>query len=260
MLLKYYVGLLGISLWCVYIDRDKRGQQEEKTQKYKKRSIAVLLKMQSGSGSWYVDYGTWYYFDKSMSEHTERDIPQDYEEEVHDPRFCGRLRYCHASLDRRNNPDFTELCNTFRDKLFEESIRFVPWEHEVHGEFKANRGSEIFNFIDSTCRAETNKDINKFLIIVKFGVFMMHNDSYHDDSSDDNVEIRFVPASKSSIEALEEVSDLGPEFECVICLEEEKKKAKCMPCGHVFHGQCIEEWLEKNNLCPLCRYVMPRDS
>ncbi|KAK8680376.1 hypothetical protein V6N13_109322 [Hibiscus sabdariffa] len=139
-----------------------------------------------------------YYFDKSMCEHTQDDIPHDYEEEVHDPRVCGRFRYCHALLDRRNNTDFTELCNMFRDKLFEESIRFAPWEHEVHGEFKVNRGSEIFNLIDSTCRAEFNKDIDKYLIIVKFGVFRVHDDSYHDDFNDDNVETGFVPASKSS--------------------------------------------------------------
>ncbi|KAK8583935.1 hypothetical protein V6N13_109323 [Hibiscus sabdariffa] len=214
--------------------------------------------MQSDSGSWYIDSGTLYYFHKFMVEFTQDDIPQDYEEEVHDPRLCGRFRYCHALFDRRNDADPIVLCNMFRDKLFGESTRFTQWEHEVPEQFKVNRGSEIFNYIDSVSRAEINKNIDKFLIIVKFGVFKVHTDSYRDDFGDD--ESGFGPASKSSIDALEEVSDLGPEFECVICLEEGEKKVKCMPCGHAFHGRCIEEWLEKNNLCPLCRYAMPRDS
>ena len=27
----------------------------------------------------------------------------------------------------------------------------------------------------------------------------------------------------------------------------------CMSCGHVFHSQCIESWMEINNSCPICR-------
>ncbi|KAK8586425.1 hypothetical protein V6N13_010018 [Hibiscus sabdariffa] len=196
--------------------------------------------MQTDSGSWYADFRTWYYFHKSMVELTQDDIPQDYEEEAHDPRLCGRFRYCHALLDRRNDVDPNILCNMFCDKLFGESTRFLQWEHEVPEQFKVNRGSEIFNYIDSVSRAEINKDIDKFLITVKFGVFKVDIDNYRDD--DEN---GFGPASKSSIEALEEVFDLGPEFECVICLEEGEKKVKCMPCRHVFHGRCIEEMASK---------------
>ncbi|XP_022737343.1 E3 ubiquitin-protein ligase RING1-like [Durio zibethinus] len=75
-------------------------------------------------------------------------------------------------------------------------------------------------------------------------------------------QIRFVPASKSSIEAaLKNVSGLGNNSECAICLEKIKGEelAKSMPCGHVYHGDCIVEWLETSHLCPLCRYAMPID-
>ncbi|KAL4326235.1 hypothetical protein GQ457_11G027830 [Hibiscus cannabinus] len=232
---------------CVIAAAGKSFPEEEKN-KSKKLSIAILLKMESGSGSWYAYYETWYYFHKSMSEHTQDDTPEDYEEEVQDPRVSHRFRYCHVLLDHRKNLDFTELC--------------------IPEEFKLNRGSKIFNFIDSTFKDEINKDVNKFLIIIKFREFRIHDDSYvgkfyYDYFNDDNeidVETGLVPASKSSIKVLEEVSDLSPELECVICLEEGKKKAKRMPCGHAFHGRCIEEWLGKSNLCPLYRYVMSRDS
>ncbi|KAK8489577.1 hypothetical protein V6N13_123362 [Hibiscus sabdariffa] len=61
--------------------------------------------MQSDSGSWYVDHGMWYYFDKWMAELTQDQLPQDYEEQVHYPRLFGRFRYCHALLDRYNDSD-----------------------------------------------------------------------------------------------------------------------------------------------------------
>ncbi|KAK8617115.1 hypothetical protein V6N13_117082 [Hibiscus sabdariffa] len=213
--------------------------------------------MPSDSGSWYANHGTWYYFHKWMAQLTQDQLPQDYEEQVHDPRLCGRLRYCHALLDRCNNSDTIKLCNMLNENLFEESSGFTPWEHEVHEGFKVNRNCEIFNYIESIRRDERYKNIDKLLIVVKFGVFATNYN--RDDSEIDEEEIRFVPASKSSIQVLEKVSDFDSEFGCAICFEEEKKEAKRMPCGHTFHDQCIEQWLNKSHLCPLCRYTMPHD-
>ncbi|XVE54512.1 hypothetical protein DITRI_Ditri03aG0087900 [Diplodiscus trichospermus] len=76
-----------------------------------------------------------------------------------------------------------------------------------------------------------------------------------------NEQVGFKAASKAAIEGLEKVSGLGRSNECVICLgmekEEEEMEARRMPCGHVYHGDCIVRWLEKSHLCPLCRYAMP---
>ncbi|MCD7472717.1 hypothetical protein HAX54_014046 [Datura stramonium] len=72
-----------------------------------------------------------------------------------------------------------------------------------------------------------------------------------------------VPASKSSIMELLSnkivVDERNIKDECMICLEKigkERSEVLCMPCSHIFHGECITKWLEKSHYCPLCRFEM----
>ncbi|CAA3010627.1 RING-H2 finger ATL16-like [Olea europaea subsp. europaea] len=48
----------------------------------------------------------------------------------------------------------------------------------------------------------------------------------------------------------------GSYTDCVVCLNEfqEDEKLRIIPnCGHVFHIDCLDIWLQKNTNCPLCR-------
>lgn len=46
---------------------------------------------------------------------------------------------------------------------------------------------------------------------------------------------------------------------CPICLDTESdddnkiEPYNDLPCQHVFHNKCIEPWISKNGLCPICR-------
>ena len=48
---------------------------------------------------------------------------------------------------------------------------------------------------------------------------------------------------------------------CAICMEEYQegdgtqngKSIVELSCKHVFHAKCMEEWAEKNDICPMCR-------
>ncbi|GMN40283.1 hypothetical protein TIFTF001_009498 [Ficus carica] len=75
-------------------------------------------------------------------------------------------------------------------------------------------------------------------------------------------EVRTVPATESSVEALKEMSvDATTAAECcTICLEELSMVVTQMPCSHVFHKECIVRWLQSSHSCPLCRYAMPTSS
>ena len=66
------------------------------------------------------------------------------------------------------------------------------------------------------------------------------------------------PASEMFVSNLNSVMLTNKELEenCSICLENFKTTLKgCkLPCGHIFHENCIKEWLSKhNNRCPVCR-------
>lgn len=45
--------------------------------------------------------------------------------------------------------------------------------------------------------------------------------------------------------------------ECPICLEElNSNNSKVLVCKHSFHKLCIDTWLERKNICPLCRFPL----
>ncbi|KAL5826471.1 hypothetical protein ACOSQ4_018268 [Xanthoceras sorbifolium] len=58
------------------------------------------------------------------------------------------------------------------------------------------------------------------------------------------------------------VSDDESQMNCSICMEQlwAVTYATAMPCSHVYHGDCIVQWLKQNHFCPLCRYEMPTDN
>lgn len=43
--------------------------------------------------------------------------------------------------------------------------------------------------------------------------------------------------------------------ECLICLDKivESDFIRMTYCTHIFHYNCIDNWLEKNKVCPACR-------
>ena len=43
---------------------------------------------------------------------------------------------------------------------------------------------------------------------------------------------------------------------CAICQDSIKKDVivREINCGHTFHQECADKWLETNKLCPVCRY------
>lgn len=62
-----------------------------------------------------------------------------------------------------------------------------------------------------------------------------------------NLETKFVSATP------EEIADAG---DCLVC-RETMESGKKLPCGHVFHVDCLRMWLQHQQSCPLCRADIP---
>jgi hypothetical protein len=45
------------------------------------------------------------------------------------------------------------------------------------------------------------------------------------------------------------------EHSCRVCLEDysDGEELRVLPCFHRFHKSCIDEWLQRKKLCPLCQ-------
>lgn len=80
-------------------------------------------------------------------------------------------------------------------------------------------------------------------------------------------ENRHHPTAASTLRTLPRVKVTAHDLaanegtECSICLEELLKgeTALRIPCGHLFHEECVKDWLKKSNECPVCRFEMPSD-
>lgn len=46
---------------------------------------------------------------------------------------------------------------------------------------------------------------------------------------------------------------------CPICLSELSEDLAAMPCKHVFHQECLRQWLLRTNSCPSCRLELITD-
>ena len=52
------------------------------------------------------------------------------------------------------------------------------------------------------------------------------------------------------------------ETECAICLEEFKGTdiiKAFHKCEHIFHKNCLREWLKQQKVCPLCKHDLEED-
>ena len=56
--------------------------------------------------------------------------------------------------------------------------------------------------------------------------------------------------------------DSRRETECAICLEEFKRNdiiKEFYKCKHIFHKDCLKNWLRRANVCPLCKHDLTED-
>ncbi|CAM9583433.1 unnamed protein product, partial [Heterosigma akashiwo] len=63
-----------------------------------------------------------------------------------------------------------------------------------------------------------------------------------------NMNERFPDATPEQLEECENT--------CIIC-RDHMDAGKSLPCGHIFHFQCLRMWLQHQQSCPTCRADIP---
>eukprot|EP01004_Peranema_trichophorum_P006032 NODE_4872_length_1101_cov_42.695297_g4326_i0.p1 GENE.NODE_4872_length_1101_cov_42.695297_g4326_i0~~NODE_4872_length_1101_cov_42.695297_g4326_i0.p1 ORF type:complete len:235 (+),score=42.87 NODE_4872_length_1101_cov_42.695297_g4326_i0:106-810(+) len=73
------------------------------------------------------------------------------------------------------------------------------------------------------------------------------------------------PATPEAVESLPMINisqkDVDEKEACSVCKDEYELNESVlkMPCGHLFHKDCIMPWFDQHNSCPTCRYELPTD-
>ena len=65
------------------------------------------------------------------------------------------------------------------------------------------------------------------------------------------------PVPEGETEEEEEEGD-----KCTICLSEFEvdEDVRRLPCFHLFHVECVYQWLGQNKRCPICRYLISSET
>ena len=84
---------------------------------------------------------------------------------------------------------------------------------------------------------------------------MLH---YSRDNPTDATIVSELPETK-----IDDIKKLDKDKQnCVICMEDFKNgdKSTNLPCLHMFHTNCIQSWLKKQNTCPICKFKLTPDN
>ena len=92
-------------------------------------------------------------------------------------------------------------------------------------------------------------------------------EEYEDDLSSDG-DIYQNPIEQQILDDLpetriEDINKLDTEKKnCVICLEDFKNGENVinLPCIHLFHKNCIKNWLKNQNSCPICKFKLTKEN
>lgn len=89
-----------------------------------------------------------------------------------------------------------------------------------------------------------------------------------DNSSRRNVQMARLPLVQNFISQNSRRFDPSRDEEtinCAICLEDfihdENKLVAELNCSqkHIFHAECLKSWIERNDICPMCREPIIKD-
>ena len=199
-----------------------------------------------------------------------RGIPQSHFQNpnVNNPNIQNQNNQNQNNQNQNNqnhqNHPFIQFYIPFNVSPFAGSVNRAPFDFTV---FNGPIGHETFEnpstnfFLDNFASNFISNFINPMTRIV----FINSMQNQHQGNP---------PAAKSSLDKLkhfnmekkyckkDEKDPSKIEYPtCSICLMDinDGQKTILLPCGHMFHDECVTKWLNIHNTCPLCRFELPTD-
>ncbi|KAL6136222.1 hypothetical protein ACLB2K_053920 [Fragaria x ananassa] len=186
--------------------------------------------------------------------------------------FPIRIQLCRC---RQTNPNMIEsIENVARGDLW---VKFSNFKKQLSDNYDRNRSFETF-ITNKLSQLGVPKDEHLACVHTLFQamedvvnpeipLLVSVFDATIIDREDSLVPTRlnWIPASRSFIQALVQVtldSDvIARSPSCAVCLDDFEQQVPItqLPCTHYFHLDCVVRCLERNHMCPFCRYEMPME-
>ena len=171
--------------------------------------------------------------------------------------------------NRTSNNNQNRNNTNVRSNVVMEYITYGPNGERIVRRYNNNGGSSgssgqeqmppfMFNF-SSRGGNRRNISFNEFNDLRTSGLFdnflneFLQRMGNHENPTDQDI-LNELPETE-----IEDVNKLDQEKRnCIICLEDFKNgdKAIILPCIHLFHTECIKNWLKTQNTCPICKFKL----
>jgi len=166
-----------------------------------------------------------------------------------------------SNVDQENINDldnYAEQLQSIRERIASLNI-YINSVHRNHERIRGiynlsgNRFSVSYNSQIFSNNSTNNQHINN--------QYTNNYDNYENYDDDDESDIEYGFPNESDIKKINENSKLEVFREtrmkqCSVCYTNIKfgDIVRKLNCGHIFHQECVDKWLEEKLSCPLCRY------
>lgn len=124
---------------------------------------------------------------------------------------------------------------------------------------KANVENEDGEYAGDAPSTPTKKSTKKDNVSTPETIASCDDDAIEEGSESEEPDVpnKHLDTYEQEIMEVDELkqSEEDEHFDCTICLApvEDGEKVGVLPCSHIFHAECLGQWIQRRNVCPLCQ-------